>query len=386
MAYTELPEIGPETQVDADHAKHDRIDIWIGRWTLCASSREVRRFGGRLCSATCGQRDVDGNISRQNLFNSYQDRNGISVKFISRGMRSAPNGQPIPQGTIHITPSKERPGYHNIHARLSINPTMMLNQVSVKDVVLNRDRPIGPSMFRQSAPAPEYGEYVLRTAENYIWSSRLLRAVEGPRWRQFVLDALTSVDRTINDALRATARNLEISRIYDYNLKTLETYWEFKHSEPVAFVRQIAPRFISAGKSGRLVPFQQTGVGEFLPGLEREPNSLALNIKLSETANLKVYAKTNRRLRVEVVRKGVRMGHTAESIASIVSVMMEWTEEATVGLNQALESIFDGVQDDIQHESPHSLLLEILGATDDKGEQLTIASNLILEGNYQKVR
>lgn len=111
------------------------------------------------------------------------------------------------------------------------------------------------------------------------------------------LELLNNVERAISEPLREAAdrHNAQAEVSLNYTLKGLEVYWEFSPPYPVSTVDLLAPKLQGAVNrsrtTARAVKLVETG---------RLQQSRSIQIDLGREMMLRVYAKTNKRVRIEV--------------------------------------------------------------------------------------
>lgn len=92
-----------------------------------------------------------------------------------------------------------------------------------------------------------------------------------------------------------------------FSLSVVETAWEFASQSPLMEVLEIGNKFMHLRKnmsaSRYSVPSSSKLFG--LGGVERNSESTAFRIPLADNVEMRLYAKTNRRIRIEVVHKGL---------------------------------------------------------------------------------
>lgn len=82
MAYRELPELNAQTTVSIDAAKQDRMELWLGKWTIEATADQAREVMANIAGFTLSERIGTGRRRRVRLFTEVQDRHGLKVKFL----------------------------------------------------------------------------------------------------------------------------------------------------------------------------------------------------------------------------------------------------------------------------------------------------------------
>ena len=89
--------------------------------------------------------------------------------------------------------------------------------------------------------------------------------------------------------------NLDIRKLEHVTLLELETYWEFASDNPPDAVAKLQPSLFSVIAGGRCARFRPN------LRLQANNNALSLSADVSPGEQLRVYAKNNTRVRIEVV-------------------------------------------------------------------------------------
>lgn len=143
-----------------------------------------------------------------------------------------------------------------------------------------------------------HDEYSLTKEDNVLLGHdlRFAYAMSRSPSRHFV-ELLSNVERAISEPLNDAAHrhNVQVGASLNYNLKGLEVYWEFSTPYPVSTVDLLAPKLQGAVNrsrtTARAVRLAQAG---------RLQQSRSIQIDLGLEMILRVYAKTNKRVRFEV--------------------------------------------------------------------------------------
>nr|WMC95678.1 hypothetical protein RAR13_20195 [Aminobacter aminovorans] len=170
------------------------------------------------------------------------------------------------------------------------------------------------------------GEYILDDNDNCILEGRILRLCRGTiyqAWAEgYIRQAIAYVLRGMEQAAHRSQCRYFAGDV-EYNLKKVETYWERTAPSPLGYVRGLADRFLARSSRIRVAGYAAT------TSFTRERNSLSVDVPLRKGISLKIYAKTNQRVRFEVVHNFVEatnhLGtrHTTTSLDELV----HWTND-----------------------------------------------------------
>lgn len=97
--------------------------------------------------------------------------------------------------------------------------------------------------------------------------------------------------------------NIELKRCgKPYSLSAVETLWEFPSNNPIADVLQIGAKLMHLKRAGVVTKIKRLVFKE----ANRVVNSPCFVIPVAQGVKLKLYAKTNKRIRFEIVQTGLR--------------------------------------------------------------------------------
>jgi len=149
---------------------------------------------------------------------------------------------------------------------------------------------------------------------------------------------MSEIDASIYSAAGGQQVSVQPPSVNSINLTFVETYWEFYSDEPVGAVLAMQPLLESFSR--RLVrAHDYTCTVEFE---ENRPSSRCLKLETRIGETLKIYAKTNRRIRFEISHqlqgnRGFRVprgGHTFPSIEGVLPLLQHFATVAAQRINQ----------------------------------------------------
>jgi hypothetical protein len=191
-----------------------------------------------------------------------------------------------------------------------------------------------PRLFGNGLPKSLAGEASYDGGENWLWQSQRFSAFTNPgHWRWHLrryLDAITEeFEADLNRLNNLTGLPLvEIEREETATLYEVETYWEFSSGDPITDVLNLRHPFRSLAPGLRRIR-SHPNVDETV-----DRNCVTLTADLSPGKQLRIYAKTNRRVRVEVIhtvgrnKYRVAGGRTTESWDCLPQMIENLAEDA----------------------------------------------------------
>jgi hypothetical protein len=153
--------------------------------------------------------------------------------------------------------------------------------------------------------------------------------------RNCVTELLRAVIRDLERA--ADVAQVDIAHQWRFNVCSIETYWEFLSSDPVGTVLALQPlleTFASRSVIAR----------DYRCRLETIENSRSLRLETRLGEAVKIYAKTNRRIRFEVMHRlrggrcfRINGGHTFDSEEQVIQLIEDLAAESRDKINELLD-------------------------------------------------
>jgi len=349
-----LPPFSFETRVSSSTARHDKIQIGLEGGSLIGETEDIRNFLLHLGPTPRGERNARNFPPFGWFFGRYSmfSPAGGSTPEFTQNIRDKtlrvgiePHRPPLPAGRLAV-----RHGQSNtwlLEARLSLNPTRFARhqlmptrlQLFQSGQTLPQSR---PQCFKRVLTEPD-DEHPYMRCDNWIPNTRL--------WQQFTSDAfwpshlrqcLAVLPREViaefnrsAELMRAGAPDSRLNAPNRFNLHSLETYWEFLCDDPLGTIQRLRPM---------METFAQPIPGDDQDDDDEPQYSTVLRRKTHNGEILKVYAKTDRRIRFEVVHqlrgnngfRAPRGGHTFASMGRAIQLIEHLTGRAVDVVNDAL--------------------------------------------------
>lgn len=174
---------------------------------------------------------------------------------------------------------------------------------------INRTTRSGVRFLNRGVRNSFEGEFSLDQEDNWLPDSKGWRAYATPKQKRAQLEIyLNTVSRKL-EREAAHAMNVQqvgqmfISRTDHFSISEVETVWEFASENPyddVLHLGEILIRHCAGDPRARLY---QKGEGlQQVATADRVLNSLSVLVPVAEKVQLRLYAKTNKRIRIEVVQ------------------------------------------------------------------------------------
>lgn len=210
--------------------------------------------------------------------------------------------------------------------------TQLLLAISADPTWFKEEQPLVRATNLIVGPWNKYSFATSRTATSHF--ARYLRLVDGTLDRALEMSVPENVQSPIREKY--------------YSLQEIEFYWEFDCDSPISFVMNALPKIRSMTSR-----FYEGGVSvqslDMSP-LETEHQSPSIKAKIGKGTWVRVYAKTTRRVRIEVVLEASIIGQkaggqTASTRKQMCAKLDALSMYATSKLNPVLAAL---------HEPPHA--------------------------------
>ncbi|RYZ74612.1 MAG: hypothetical protein EOP09_00130 [Proteobacteria bacterium] len=161
-------------------------------------------------------------------------------------------------------------------------------------------------------------------------------------WNRCVRTYWQNVVHHLGEELRRSAerQRLPLSYSPNFNLNGAEIYWEVECRDALAEMGRIRPILLAMGRSAIADLYSVISEG-------RETESPSIKITLAKGIRLKVYAKTNLRIRLEIdydlKEAALGWSRTSEDPEAIYG----WLNHLQIDASRRMESVFLGLRSDL---------------------------------------
>lgn len=254
----------------------------------------------------------------------------------------------------------------NTHLRLHLNPTRFArHQPSMPWRESRQPWPL-PILFAEKASPEVNREIVLNDIDNWIPSvERMLRFTDSSRWQRHVarfFDAISDEFELELDRACETYPGPEVERTgHAIKLGEVETYWEFAAENSTGLVSTLEPLLKSFSRRERTTR-------QFSQDLDRsiDRNALSISVEVNPGRKIRIYAKTNRRVRIEVIHKltgwnhyKIEGGRNARDSEELLGILSRLAQNAAELVNRMFQHLRLQSTIDIAQLSALELVTEI---------------------------
>lgn len=384
MPRRHLPALNFEATVSANTARQDKIEIHVEHGSITDDPGDIANF---LRFLGCGRIFT---LPRRGVppFPPQQIRR--------RATRNQPLSSPLFGGRLRVHNTPESYSVWRLSSLLSLNATRFVRHQQHPSTAARmlREAPrFSYQQYRQEALDSCEDEFALIEDDNWIPDDREWSIYAAPRfWTRHLESCLTGAVAEVDNDLHCAAGNaaVRIGRAPEnpFNLYTAETYWEFFSDDPLGTVKSLQPMFERFAAS-------VVEVGNFSveTEVEREPedveNSKCLTIQTRVGERLKIYAKTNRRIRFEVTHllsssRPFRLSdgrHTFPTIADALPLLRNLASIAAGRVNSLLRHFRLNASASDEHHTVLKFIHDVQLAFDDPDKAFQLLQILASNGS-----
>ncbi len=394
-----LPPFSLLTKVTAETAKQDHIHVTLGEWIINGSTEDKDALRNRMGAPLVDVRNGDAEsvmAAWGRIFKRPQRPPGASRPPVGIRRRALQfgSGEPIPPplfsgnwtfNSYYRADEEERPTHTRL--KLHLNPTRYARYQPFQPIPRSEPGSLWPEprLFAFHGAAEVNGEIVLNNNDNWIPDTKRMALFTNPaRWGRHLrtyLNAVPALFEAELNRLNAITPLITWECAESLNLHSAETYWEFASENPTALVaslRKLLNSFTKRRREANL--FRQDCDSKI------DHNSLSLRAEINPGRDIQIYAKTNRRVRIEVVHtftggesEGHRLegGHTANSWDRLPMMIESLAKDAAELVNRLFEHFRNQSGIIPAHIPAYQLLYEIGQYSCDLGVGRLIASLLV---------
>ncbi len=282
-------------------AKYDRIEISIRNIQVIGTEAELEKFYKELCMNP----DLEGELHSMEPGSPYRLHfchfsQPYSRRREFRIRESIKNGEgascrALVSGKLTTI---ENNGRVDIRATLFLNPTRYVAYIplvrrSVISKIPSRWELPRPPVYATSQPYNGQ-EIVLDGNDNAILTSARLAFARPAAWPLHLANYLHAVETGLREALESAVQFTGAQLLFDsinIRLRSVEVYWEFQASDAISETTTLFPRLECVASQS----------SSYMPREERDQNSIGKRLTLQKNVQLRVYSKTQQRIRFEFV-------------------------------------------------------------------------------------
>lgn len=336
-----------ETTFHPEDAREDKIDLEIRGWEVHGLSPDfetVHGFKRRMSGPPKGSEDLawpaNGLPAQYGWFFTCpgmkgKDRSklGIRQQALPHPENNRRHEAPLCGGHCLFYKDKNPhpvtgKAVHKAKLTLALNMQRFARHQARKDV------PVYPFKYRLQASAEDRSahdeEFAFDGEDNWLPSA--------PKWQQFekhvrVTDCLNLIAKRVDEDLQRACdyendgetNAVSMERIgKPYAVSRVETLWEFPSENPIGDTLQIGAKLMHLKRVGAATKIKRLVFKE----ANRVLNSPCFIVPLAEGMSLKLYAKTNQRIRFEVVQTGLRR-NLSKILKEAESLVNPWDVDYT---------------------------------------------------------
>lgn len=314
-------------------ALEDKIEVQLGIWAFDAGDEEgFKKFKNHLAGPPKDEQKTTSLAGTAPVFGTFFCRPaGKGADYYKLKIRSYPlqtvKGKiapPLCAGHMQFTRVSQNSHHYNAHLSLFLNLARFVrHQVKADEMPPETRENVKTKarLRRRTNTRNDFGfEATFIKDDNWIpdetaWASFARSNADEWHLKRYILGLINAVNKDVRRAaLYAGFQKHQRPKLYEhYLLRLVETFWEFSSDNPIEDVKLIETQAKNL-RSGdvHVIPRNVTGTG-------RIQNSISFTIKLRRDCSLRVYAKTNRRIRFEVIQESL-FAHRSSLLGKAASI------------------------------------------------------------------
>lgn len=403
MSYSRLPFLVAGVRVDPETARQDRVQFSFSGYRIEAQEGDKERFLHDLAAFNerrpIGQPDgrpvqlfdrvhppmIAATKRTLNFVSPQTSSSRQPYRFLYRGKLECRRRTPIVGDAGNAVHSLEFHLTLNFTRALVHQETIAWHRRLSPEITID-DFPTPALVTRPRVPRSDH-EHPFADFDNVVLEPRAHILSTGHLWPTFrevyLRNSLSYLRSVLGDTADAVGAPLQLVGESDLHLKEVETYWEFQTEDALWAIDQISPHFQAYADQANLDEYANAH-----SGIEAVANSKVLKCRLRQDVQLKIYAKTNRRIRFEITAKGARgigRGLTQNlDETTFLNRLDSLAEQGAGDVNRALSFIADrAFGEDAVQRPPYELVKEIIRACpDNEVQQEHLLSIIINNGAY----
>ena len=349
MTFIGLPRLTPDTVTTA-RARQDKIELTLGRWFFNPADEEQHeQFLWNLSRGGVGA-PIAPSWFAHPTGRAFERRLAVRNGGSGRGRRV---GVPLLAGHLlsRRTPASS-PSYplgtRFLQFDGAINPTRYVNHQQHRPWAhQNPDAwQLNPPSLETRLVLSRIGEEIVLDGSDNVLLSRFAHIFAG-QWERHINRYWNGLRGALHAQIEWAAQNsgLSMEFVPQLTIRSVETYWEYRVEDAVSWVAEAEPRIAALGRASE-ARTRDYPSGDI--GADAQVNSRRILARLRAGTNLRVYAKTNKRVRFEIVHNLLENRHIVSernrqgsTFEILPSCLLECTHVAADELSRCLATIVD---------------------------------------------
>lgn len=350
-----MEEFDVSMELQASDARQDKIALSIGVWSIDAIDVAMTAFVNTLGNPERAHPTFQ-HIAFQQNNPVHEITHKKSIKIISpKQGRGFKENAPLFSGELVIR--RKTDTMYELQLMANVNPTRFCAYQHLPLRTRSGTRRLSPQivLFADQTPETPHDdkEYTLDASTNCLLSTKAILNASNSLYPQNLrryFEAIVSYVQDEIDSFQHPGFHF-IMRAEKYSVNSIETYWDIPCETPLTVLKELAPALETATNSMTIRDYPTQS-----PDLEPETKGLTpcYSIYFRKGEKLKIYAKTNKKIRIEVtydfshhkaLRK--RWGNNPTNIAALLEFFTHCTNLSTETANDLLRNI-------CQHTNPES--------------------------------
>lgn len=320
------------TPLNISDVRQDKIDIHLGEWIIYAEDPRISDFIIFL------GRDRSNSINPNRAFQVNSSLDPVTYKKTIKILSSRYGNNVAPLFSGQLIIKRINSTTFSLKLQLSINPTRFC---VYQNIGLRKRNSPGqhPKLFAIQDKIAHEGEYSLDQNDNVLLSS--IAQVNGSERyyrhlrNKYLEGIINYIDEEISEFNISDFRLIRFEPYY--SLRKIENYWDLNHENSIDAVKELEEGFRAITNTSLIAFYENLRI-------ESSDAVIGLRCELRTGERLKIYAKTNKKIRVEIehiYRNNESLTenrrYTTQQESEFLNMIEYSEQQATLIANQFLE-------------------------------------------------
>jgi len=328
--------------VALEKARQDRISIKVHRWVIEGLPDAFTRFARLISNAEIDYYEPEGIANRCQVFNTKDEQHhGQPARKWTAfsGGRGGNNTEPSPLFRGYLKAKNIGGNRWEIFGHFTLNPTRYCAHSRVQRIV-DGDGHRKPNMVRTvDFHRCDHERELVEDRNVIIGHGRFLSNFDLEHWSTHASTYLNEFYDYLHELIEQSVEGVSgmgmVSADTRITVKEVETYFEWNDASPLSRMNELEHRL------RRLTAHTSISSVDLDPIFGDYNSSPCVTLYLRAGVALRIYAKTTRRIRFEVVHKLYKDRNTFDrktcrDIAGLMAILQVAASEATVHVDRML--------------------------------------------------
>ena len=378
-----MSEFSLRNRLNIADVRQDKIEVNIEGWTVTTTNTLIVNFIRHL-----GRADRNDSIYKYRVFNLDNSCNHLGAKrklnILTKPLRN--QSRLLFSGYLELGKSNHDGitgrNTYTLKLFLSLNPTRFC--VHQNKRTRGGNRFLSPTLLSREIPNNSDDEFSLDGNDNVAISRMAKSNLSSSFYRGMLQTYINEIINYFDAELQTFSYDgFEIrSDRLSFSIPYVENYWDVECEDPTYETNRLKDCFAGLSNSNRVREYRT----------ENDGASLSLICKLRRGENLKIYAKTNRKIRVEIAQKynknadlTANRAYEVPTMEGILNFLLESEQSATNQANKYINALYEHLDyTPILRKTPVDFVTFLYSAVGDINLARSILSELVTNGGFPR--